>query len=131
MADHDLGEGLIVATHNSRGTEGAGIQIVRSDGGYIQLTNKQWAALVVWSMRRVGIQTASPASSVAERVVAEVSRLVEKLVLEEREACAAVARDAPLPDSFAWGREAMEQYDFGRERAAEAIRARGKEKTNG
>lgn len=43
----------------------------------------------------------------------------------EREACAVAAEAARLPDHFRWGSEAMEQFDFGKERAGEAIRARG------
>jgi hypothetical protein len=37
------------------------------------------------------------------------------------EAAAQVARDAKLPSHFRWGHNAMEQFNFGKERAAKAI----------
>lgn len=46
---------------------------------------------------------------------------------EEREACAGDAERARLPKGYQWGRDAMEQFNFGKERAALAIRARTQE----
>lgn len=40
----------------------------------------------------------------------------------ERERCAQTAVEATLPDGFQWGRGAMEQFNFGKKRAAHAIR---------
>lgn len=40
---------------------------------------------------------------------------------EERERCAKVALAAKLPPHYQWGRDAMEQFEFGKKRAADAI----------
>lgn len=39
------------------------------------------------------------------------------------EQLAAAARNATLPEGYHWGREAMEQFNYGKERAALAILA--------
>ena len=52
------------------------------------------------------------------------ARLFAAAVAEERDACAAAAEAAQLPNHYQWGHDAMEQFDFGKERAAAAIRAR-------
>lgn len=39
------------------------------------------------------------------------------------EHCAKIAENATLPEDYIWGRDAMGQFDFGKERAAAAIRA--------
>lgn len=36
---------------------------------------------------------------------------------------ASIAENATLPDGFRWGRDAMESFNFGRKRAALAVRA--------
>ena len=38
------------------------------------------------------------------------------------EAAESAARDATLPERYQWGDDAMEQFNFGKQRAAEAIR---------
>lgn len=71
------------------------------------------------------------------RFIERYNRLQEltrhmSIVLQERESvktienrvkkeCAARALAAKLPDNFRWGADAMEQFDFGKERAAKAI----------
>lgn len=42
---------------------------------------------------------------------------------KERERCALAAIDATLPTHYQWGRDALEQFVFGKKRAAGAIRA--------
>lgn len=41
----------------------------------------------------------------------------------ERERCAEAALSAQLPTHYIWGRDAMGQFEFGKKRAAGAIRA--------
>ena len=40
---------------------------------------------------------------------------------ERREAIREVGYNAPLPEHYQWGEDAMESYDFGRKRATDAI----------
>lgn len=47
------------------------------------------------------------------------------IINAEREACAEAAQGALLPEHYQWGDDAMEQFMTGKQRAAEAIRARG------
>ena len=52
--------------------------------------------------------------------------LAAKRIATERETRAAdvkAARDAELPAGYQWGRDAMEQFNFGKKRAALAIEA--------
>lgn len=49
----------------------------------------------------------------------------DQAVMDTIERCAQAAENATLPDGYIWGRDALEQFDFGKERAAEAIRALG------
>lgn len=56
---------------------------------------------------------------------AVIAQEVAKAVKAEREACAIAADRAELPPRYQWGEDAMEQFDFGKERAAVAIRDRG------
>lgn len=51
--------------------------------------------------------------------------IVEATLTDERERCARLAQRAQLPRGFQWGRDAMEQFNFGKERARKAI-LRGK-----
>lgn len=57
-----------------------------------------------------------------ERALAEHVMTVSADI--ERACCAQAAERAVLPDHYQWGHDAMEQFDFGKERAAAAIRAR-------
>lgn len=55
-----------------------------------------------------------------------VFQVRELLAVERRagiEAAAMAARGAKLPDDCIWGRDALEQFDFGKQRAEAAIRA--------
>lgn len=62
-------------------------------------------------------------------LVAEIDRLraaspspwrgMESVLEEAARAC----EGAQLPDHFRWGRDAMEQFNFGKKRCAEAVRA--------
>lgn len=45
----------------------------------------------------------------------------EAIEARVRAECADLARNATLPSHFNWGSDAMEQFDFGKERAADAI----------
>ena len=40
-----------------------------------------------------------------------------------RERCVCASKQAQLPEQYRWGHDAMEQFNFGKERAAVAIRA--------
>lgn len=51
---------------------------------------------------------------------------IDKALQAEREQCAKRAESARLPRGYQWGHDAMEQFNFGKERAAKAIRE-GKE----
>jgi hypothetical protein len=55
----------------------------------------------------------------ASKQVAGRPELNERTV----EVCAITAETASLPDDYIWGHDAMEQFNFGKRRAAEAIRA--------
>ena len=74
---------------------------------------------------------------VAERIVRETMLVVpgkiadryiaaiEAALIDEVERCARLAERAQLPRGYQWGRDAMEQFNFGKERARQAI-LRGK-----
>lgn len=55
---------------------------------------------------------------VEQSYVVNVTEMIEKAL----EKCATLAEQAKLPRGFQWGHDAMEQFNFGKERAAAAIR---------
>lgn len=73
------------------------------------------------SLHRTGAP--SPEAALMNQAADFIDRLStdRDSVIEE---CAKVADAAKLPDGYRWGAEAMEQFDFGKECAAAAIRAR-------
>jgi hypothetical protein len=56
-----------------------------------------------------------------ERIADAIDAALRRYEQEVRAADATIARAAKLPRGFQWGHDAMEQFDFGRERAALAI----------
>jgi hypothetical protein len=52
--------------------------------------------------------------------VLTLMRAAYAMALED---AAATAEEAKLPQHYQWGEDAMEQFDFGKRRAANAIRA--------
>lgn len=46
---------------------------------------------------------------------------IEEAIARERERCRLAAISAQLPSHYQWGHDAMEQFNFGKERAAQAI----------
>jgi hypothetical protein len=63
------------------------------------------------------VKSDGPEDDWEERGAADALR---KATIEE---CAQAAEDAKLPPEYQWGHDAMEQFNFGKRRAAEAIRA--------
>lgn len=78
------------------------------------------------TVKRPGGAVEVPAELATEDIDAlqRLADFVLAQVAAEREACAQVAESAALPEHYQWGHDAMEQFDFGKERAAEDIRAR-------
>lgn len=68
---------------------------------------------------------AAPREPAQEQFAENAKRSAERAAgfAEGVEAAAKAALAAGLPDGYDWGRDAMEQFDFGKERAAVAIRA--------
>lgn len=59
---------------------------------------------------------------VSEEYFAAFVDAIETALNNQREIDAKKAERARLPRHFQWGRDAMEQFNFGKERAAKAIR---------
>lgn len=68
-------------------------------------------------------------SAQAQQMRGALQGLADETAAQTREECAVIAMNATLPEDFQWGHDAMEQFDFGKERAAEAIRAAGNKPT--
>lgn len=67
------------------------------------------------------ITTMSPARRTYDAIYVSFNPAGFAMFREGFEAAAKVAREAKLPTGYLWGRDAMEQFDFGKERAAKAI----------
>jgi hypothetical protein len=53
----------------------------------------------------------------------EIADAIQEAVERTIEQCELAARRAKLPPNFQWGEEARDNFDFGKEQAARAIRA--------
>lgn len=54
----------------------------------------------------------------AANIVSDIAMAID----DERERCARAAESAKLPRRYQWGHDAMEQFNFGKDRAAATIR---------
>jgi hypothetical protein len=63
-------------------------------------------------------------TSVRTATTDAIDAALTKAIADERGACAQAAKDARLPKGYQWGHDAMEQFNFGKERAALAIEKR-------
>jgi hypothetical protein len=64
------------------------------------------------------------ARATSHTLVKAVDTALTKAIADERAACARAAKNAKLPKGFQRGHDAMEQFNFGKERAALAIEKR-------
>lgn len=66
--------------------------------------------------------SAGPYDTSRELYLPALTDSIDRALQSEREQCARRAMSARLPRGYEWGHDAMEQFNFGKERAAKAIR---------
>lgn len=58
---------------------------------------------------------------ISDAALSALYDIVEAALTAERERCSRLAERAQLPRGYQWGHDAMEQFNFGKERARKAI----------